>query len=121
MKAILCITGKVVRGKGYGAKLGFPTANLIYPEHLDAKDGVYGGYVNLDGKEFKTAFCVGTQPTSGVRNVEVHLVDAEPGDLYDKEITIQGVTYIRPMLKYNTDKELSDAIGSDVQFVRENL
>lgn len=117
------ITGKVIPGKGYGKKLGFPTANLSYPENISGaiKDGVYGGYVTLKGNTYRTAFCVGTQPMYNVTNVEVHFVDTKLDDLTGQEITVRDITFIRQMEKFNTDAELIAAINNDVQYVRKHL
>lgn len=63
------ITGKVVKGKGEGAKsLGMPTANLEISPYLEEKlssfpNGVY--YVDFkfeNGNNFKGAGCLGTNP-----------------------------------------------------------
>lgn len=115
------ITGEVIKGKGNGKKMGFPTVNLIYPDKSNIRDGVYAGYAYIYDKRYKAAFCVGKQPMNNVINFEAHLVDAELGDMYGKEMTFVATDFIREMKKYNSEQELIQAIEKDVQYVREHF
>jgi len=112
------ITGTVRRGRGEGAKLGFPTANLL-PEPFAAlpADGVYAGRVVFpDGSAWAAAVSVGTPPTfPGARDyVEAHVIDFE-GDLYDQVLTIEFLERLRPQRTFGSLPELTAAIASDVE------
>ena len=94
--ALLCrrprVAGIVHRGRGEGAQLGFPTANVMpVPYAALPADGVYAGRAILeDGIEWAAAISVGTPPTfPDARDyLEAHLVGFE-GDLYDEAITLE--------------------------------
>ena len=53
------ITGRVIKGDGYGRKLGFPTVNLETDTKEILKDGVYAGTAFLDGKKYRAGVVVG--------------------------------------------------------------
>ena len=80
------LEGVVVRGDGRGRELGVPTANLGM-EHgfVLPAEGVYAGEVVLgDGRRFRAAISVGTNPTfEGERDVrvEAHLLRLRRGHL----------------------------------------
>lgn len=105
------ITGMVVRGKGKGAKIGFPTINMKIPrEKLLPLDGVYKVEVVLKDKPYLGAmFC---------RNdlIEVHIVGFK-GNLYRKEVTIQVHRRIRGVEHFTDDTDLIKAIAHDIKIV----
>ncbi len=112
------VSGTVRRGRGEGAGLGFPTANVL-PEPYAAlpADGVYAGRVVFaDGSAWAAAVSVGTPPTfPDARDyVEAHLVDFE-GDLYDQVLTIEFLERLRPQQAFATLADLTAAIAADVE------
>ena len=44
------VEGKVVEGKSLGKKLGFPTANINYLYQISPSNGIYAGWVKVDGE-----------------------------------------------------------------------
>lgn len=116
--SIFEITGRVVEGRRRGRELGFPTANLKLPEDFKGDDGVFGGVVVIGDRRYMAAICVGTQPMTGVRNLEVHCLDANLDDLYGQTITVDAIEFLRPMEKYSTEDELVAAIKRDVAVTR---
>ncbi|MGB3480170.1 MAG: riboflavin biosynthesis protein RibF [bacterium] len=106
------LTGRVVRGKGKGAKLGFPTINIRLPkEKLLPLDGVYKAQVTLNHRVYLSAmFC---------RNnlVEVHIIGFS-GDLYRKKVSVQICRRIRGLERYSDDEALSAAIAQDLEAIR---
>lgn len=111
-------SGTVRRGRGEGAGLGFPTANIL-PEPFAAlpADGVYAGRVVFpDGSAWASAISVGTPPTfPGARDyVEAHLIDFE-GDLYDQTLTIEFLGRLRPQQAFASLPDLTAAIAADVE------
>ena len=112
------VTGTVRRGRGDGAALGFPTANVL-PEPYAAlpADGVYAARVVFDdGSAWAAAVSVGTPPTfPDARDyVEAHLIEFE-GDLYDQTLTIEFLERLRPQRAFASRDDLTAAIAADVE------
>jgi riboflavin kinase/FMN adenylyltransferase len=107
-----------------GRELGFPTANLKPdPEGLIPADGVYAGWLTVDGVTYPAAISVGNNPTfEGVpaRQVEAYVLDQDI-DLYGKTVEVAFVDRVRGMTKFDGIDELIAGIGSDVLRVREIL
>ena len=85
------VDGKVVRGAGRGAGLGFPTANLeVAREMLLPAEGVYAGKATVGGQDHVAAINVGTNPTFGTEplHAEAFLLDFD-GDLFDRPISLE--------------------------------
>lgn len=117
------LTGEVVSGKQLGRTLGFPTANLPFPEELAApKFGVYVSVALVGDKTYMALTNLGVCPSVNGQGVtaEVHLLDFD-GDLYGKEITVAFHAFLRPEKKFTSLEELKAQIGKDVAAVRETL
>ena len=115
--------GKVVRGTGRGASLGFPTANLdILPNQAIPADGVYLTLVYVESKVYRSLTNVGTNPTFGNsrRTIESHLFDLK-GALYGHEIRIEFIGKLRDERKFINPEELARQINLDIQRAKEML
>ncbi|WP_420099849.1 bifunctional riboflavin kinase/FAD synthetase [Corynebacterium sp.] len=131
------VRGVVTRGAGRGgAALGFPTANLYFPDNqaLPA-DGVYAGDLRIlpthkdpvgstvgdmpVDVHMPAAISVGTNPTFGdeTRSVEAFVLDHD-ADLYGRKVTVSFIDHIRGMESYDGLDELVEAIGNDVAATR---
>ncbi|MDP2953257.1 MAG: riboflavin kinase, partial [Chloroflexota bacterium] len=114
------LKGQVVRGEAIGRKLGFPTANLaVNSNQALPADGVYATRAYANDQVLKSVTNIGLRPTFGVheRAVEVFLLDFS-GDLYDKELRIELVGYLRPEKRFNSPAELQSQIQQDVEQTR---
>jgi riboflavin kinase/FMN adenylyltransferase len=111
------VSGTVRHGRGEGAKLGFPTANLVpLPFAALPAAGVYAGRAILeDGVEWAAAISVGTPPSFPEARdyLEAHLVDYN-GDLYDTDIMLEFWERLRDQVAYGSLEELTAAISDDV-------
>lgn len=112
------ITGIVVQGRHVGGKIGFPTANLQVSKDKLLPNGVFGGKVIIDGKEYKTIVNVGSKPTFEISqpSIEAHIIDFS-GDLYGKEITVAITKFLRPIQKFRDTTELVQQLKKDTQSV----
>jgi riboflavin kinase/FMN adenylyltransferase len=112
------VDGRVVRGAGRGADLGWPTANLeIGPRMLMPKDGVYAGIARLPaGPEHVAAINIGTNPTFGAEplHLEAYLLDFE-GDLLGDALSIEFWARLRDEAMFETPQALSAQIAEDVK------
>jgi len=114
----------VVPGERRGRELGYPTANLRPgPEGMIPADGVYAGWLTVDGATYPAAISVGNNPTfEGVpaRQVEAYVLDQD-FDLYGKSVTVAFAEQLRGMVKYSTVDALVDQLGDDVRNTRRVL
>jgi riboflavin kinase/FMN adenylyltransferase len=98
------IGGEVIKGDQIGRTIGFPTANLDinFQHKLIPADGVYAGYVRLNGQHHKAMANIGRRPTVGStrRSVEIHLLDFE-GDLYGQHLHFAVGHRLRDVMKFN--------------------
>ena len=115
------LTGQVVKGKGLGKELGFPTANLRIPESykLIPKNGVYAVRSKLGGKVVSGMMNIGVNPTVDGReqSIEIHFFDFEE-DLYDQTIQVDILDWIREEQKFNSLEELKEQLGRDMETAR---
>ncbi len=116
------ITGKVVRGKGRGRGIGFPTANLVSEVELYPKEGVYAVWVEHQGRRLKGVMNIGYNPTfadTGL-TVEVYILDFDE-DLYGQELKIIFVKRLRSEKSCSGIEELRLLIADDVAAARKIL
>jgi len=108
------LEGIVIYGAQIGRTIGFPTANINYPEEIvKIPYGVY--QASISGK--KAILNWGMKPT--VHNtsgpvVEVHIPDFE-GDLYGQNIKINILKRIRAEKKFSSLNELKTQINKDIE------
>ncbi len=111
-------TAPVIHGKHLGHKLGAPTVNQNIPQKMLIPGyGVYISDCEIDGKHFRAVTNVGVRPTvetDAKVNCESYLLDF-CGDLYEKEITVSFLKYIRPEKRFTSQEELQEQIQKDIQ------
>ena len=118
------ISGLIVKGKGIGKTLEFPTANLHLKEDykLIPKNGVYLVQSIISGKEVFGLTNIGTNPTVGgtYKTIETYFLDYS-NDLYQKEIQLNFIKRIREEKTFESKDALKNAITKDEQFARNYL
>lgn len=118
------LNGTIIRGKGLGKDLGFPTANINIEEEykLIPQNGVYIVSCEIEGQVLSGMMNIGMNPTvNGVsRSIEVHLFDIDK-DLYGKRIQVRFLKKIRVEQKFESLLELSKQLEKDKQFALEFL
>ena len=124
LKRSYSFTGKVVRGKGLGRKIGCPTANIeIDGRKFLPGEGVYAAFTSCDKFKFKVASVMnlGPQPTINPlapSAVEVHLIDQNI-NLYNSKLIIEPLKKIRSQIKFSNLNELSKQIFKDENKAKE--
>lgn len=107
------LEGTVIKGAQLGRTIGFPTANIKYPESIvKIPYGVYSA--RIEGK--RAVLNWGMKPT--VHNtiepvVEAHILNFE-SDLYEKNIKIEILKKIRDEIKFQSLDELKQQIERDI-------
>jgi riboflavin kinase/FMN adenylyltransferase len=110
------LTGKVIKGRQLGRTIGFPTANIqiAEPYKLIPRQGVYVVKCVLDGETVFGMINIGTNPTvdGQTLSVEVHFFNFE-ADLYEREITVSMLQYLREEQKFDSIEALKQQISLD--------
>ena len=117
------LLGKVIRGRGEGRRLGFPTANLDPGECLMPPAGVYAASARVGGDHLPAVLNLGRSPTFGGRRllVETHLLDYGGDPLHGREMEVFFHRAIRSERRFSSAGELARQIARDVQSCREIL
>lgn len=113
------IRGRVSRGAGRGATLGFPTANLAGMETLIPEEGAYAGVAQCGQQRRPAAIHIGPNPTfREMRSkIEVHLIDYS-GDLYGQSLDVDILKRLRGVTAFEDVGDLQNQLEQDVKAVR---
>ncbi|MEN1784198.1 MAG: bifunctional riboflavin kinase/FAD synthetase [Bacteroidota bacterium] len=118
------LSGIVVKGKGLGKTLGFPTANLRIPQSykLVPQNGVYIVRCLVNGEKATGIMNIGTNPTVAGKgqHLEVHLFNISQ-DLYDTEVQVQFLKKIREEQKFASLQDLTEQLQKDKAVAMEYL
>ena len=111
------IEGKVQKGKQLGKKIGFPTANIDIKDYVLACPGVYAvrAKITNNSKIVKGIANLGYRPTFNEKKIllEVHLFNFS-GNLYNKDLTVEFLKFIRKEKKFRNIKQLQRQIKTDI-------
>jgi len=114
---------RVVAGAHRGQQLGFRTANLpLDPNRAIPLDGVYVVWAIVGGMRHPAVANLGASPSfeSNTRLLEVHLLDYDD-DLYGREMTVEFVQRLRPVLRFPNREALVRQIANDAEEARRLL
>jgi riboflavin kinase/FMN adenylyltransferase len=110
------ITGTVVKGKGLGRQLNFPTANIYIEEtyKLIPKQGSYIVSSIIDGNKIYGMMNIGVNPTvdGEKESIEVHFFNFNK-DIYNKKIQIDLLKRIRDEQKFESVDALKKQLAKD--------
>ncbi len=126
---VLC--GRVIQGRGWGRRFGFPTANLALAHGAVLPCGVYAGQTRWAGRPYLAAVSIGTCPTlrsepvpagrgayvPGEHTVEVHLLDFN-GDLTGADLAVAVNEKLREEKRFPSPEDLIAQIKRDLERVR---
>lgn len=115
------VFAEVVHGKGFGRRLGFPTANLEQENVITLPPGIYVVRVCAGIKKYCGVSYIGSRPAfnrrPGAFALEVHILDYR-GNLYGKKITVEFLKKLRSVRLFTDDVLLARAIARDVKMAR---
>jgi riboflavin kinase/FMN adenylyltransferase len=115
------LNGMVVNGKKLGGKIGYPTANIDIKEayKLIPKTGVYVVKSFISNKTIFGMMNIGNRPTvnGSHQTIEVHFFDFNE-DLYDKNLTVELIYFLRNERKFNSLDLLILQLKKDEQTAR---
>ena len=111
------VTGEVVKGKGIGRSLNFPTANVSVEDKIKIipKNGVYCVDVYREGVKYRGMSNIGIRPTfnGDTRTLEAHILMDNLGDMYGEKIKIEFISRIRDEIKFDSSDDLIAQLEKD--------
>lgn len=136
------LEGKTIQGEKVGRTIGFPTLNLDALNQLIPADGVYCGYVWLQGlsqdveapiicmdtkRLSRAIFSIGVRPTfkTSVPKlcIEAHILD--PMDTTREHYDLKAVFYfekkLRDMITFRSSEDLAKHIAKDISLAQKIL
>lgn len=119
------VRGQVRQGRHEGTGFGFPTANVAVTDpYVMPSEGVYAGFVEVDGRAYPAAINMGAPRTfadkADDRFLEANLIGFD-GDLYDRQVAVAFVHYLRPQKRFDSLDELIATVDGNIDWVREHL
>ncbi len=110
------LTGTIIKGKQLGRTIGFPTANIRIREDykLIPKNGVYVVKSTINQQTVFGMMNIGFNPTVASENLslEINYFDFD-ADLYDQELAVSLLKYIRPEQKFDSVDLLKAQLEKD--------
>ncbi|WP_370094302.1 bifunctional riboflavin kinase/FAD synthetase [Winogradskyella sp.] len=112
------INGSVIKGKGLGRTLDFPTANIHIKEtyKLIPQDGVYVVKSVFKGYTISGMMNIGTHPTvdGKTRSIEVHFFNFN-NNIYNHKLRIEFLKRLRSEQKFNSLDDLKIQLREDMR------
>ena len=121
------LMGNVIKGRGKGTELGFPTANIEPHNQIIPAEGVYAGFVSvadaIDGlctlnQKIPAVFSLGRAKTFISDHpllIEAHLLGGGIENLYDKFLAMDFIDFIRGQRRFETEEKLKEQIKQDCE------
>lgn len=111
----LSFVARVIHGAGRGASIGTPTMNVDVADIPHAvQDGIYAGWVWINGAWMQAAFHVGPRPVfHDSRSVEAHVLDANISHA-PEHLHITLLRWLRPVRMFASVELLQEQITSDI-------
>ena len=114
------IRGRVIHGDNIASKLGFPSANIIYPKNkIEIPFGVYYTRVKISNtdKEYDGILNYGSSFRYNINKIktEVHIIDFS-GDIYGENIQISFIAKIRNLMNFENTEKLKQQLSRDKAF-----
>jgi len=111
------ISGKVIKGKKLGRKLGYRTCNIRIKNYVLPMNGIYAVKASIESKKNKylgVAY-LGSRPTFKGKEIflEIYLFGIKK-NLYKKELRVYFLKFIRGDRKFKNSAELIGQMNKDV-------
>ena len=116
------IKGKVIKGYKRGRKIGFPTCNVKLKDYKIPKLGVYSVVVETNDFKKTGIANIGYRPTFNGQSLllEVNIFGINK-NLYNKEIKVNFVSFIRSEKKFKGSEQLKKQIKIDIIQAKKNV
>lgn len=113
--------GTVVHGKRIGTHLGYPTANIEPENDMLPPRGIYAARMRAGHRLYNAAAYIGHRGTfheNEPQVLEVHLIDEKNIDLYDQQVEVSYLEFIRGDQVFDSADELKEQIRNDLNAIR---
>ncbi len=122
LNRLWCIKGKVIKGQRRGRMIGFPTCNIKLNDYIVPKLGVYSVIVETNNFKKKGIANIGYRPTFNGQNLllEVNIFGINK-NLYNKEVNINFIKFIRSEKKFKGLEQLKKQIKIDIIQAKKNV
>ena len=116
------LIGNVIKDRQIGRTIGFPTANILYPQDkFSMQTGVYETRAEIEGVVYKGITNYGARPTfENDRVLTETYFHVFNGDLYGKELKISFVRKLRDVQKFESVDALKKQLEEDIRKVVNN-
>ena len=115
------VEGTVIHGNHVARDLGFPTANVLFPEEcVLPQKGVYISDTFIDGMVFRGITNIGTRPTLTEDEqavVETYMIDLDQ-DIYGFDINVTLLKFVRPEQKFDSVDELVEKVNQNIELAK---
>ncbi|MBI4365640.1 MAG: hypothetical protein HY543_02360, partial [Deltaproteobacteria bacterium] len=113
------IEGAVVRGRGIGKQLGYPTVNCVPENALVPPEGIYVTTATIGERPYPAATYIGRNPTFGGTTlvVETFLLDFA-GEMSADRIEVAFHDRLRDDIRFASREALTAQIAKDVAAAR---
>jgi len=115
------LEGNIIKGRGLGRKIGFPTANVEVDKNKLLPIGIFSGFAFLENSLCKAVTYIGFNPTINkdkkILAIEIYLIDFS-GNIYGKNIKFFFLKKIRDEKKFKNINDLKNQIERDVEYVK---
>jgi len=110
------VSGRVIKGRKRGRKIGFPTCNIKLDDYVLPKLGVYSVKVKTKKFNRKGIANIGYRPTFNGKSLllEVNIFGIKK-NLYKKVIEVDFIKFIRGEKKFKSINELKMQIKKDIK------
>lgn len=113
------VNGTVEHGRKLGRTLGFPTMNVVWPEHkLVPPKGVYISEVTVDGVKYPGISNVGVKPTVSKddRVVLESFLFNYGSEAYGRKVRVEFLEFRRPEQKFGSIDEMKACVDKDIAY-----
>ncbi len=110
------VSGTVIKGKQLGRTIGFPTANIEYPDGVVLpEEGVYITLCKIGDNKYYSITNIGEKPTVSDerKNIETAIGDFD-ADIYGEQIEIEFCKRIRDISKFESLDKLKEQLSKDM-------
>lgn len=114
------IKGTVIQGLHNGRIINYPTANIkVNDDYIIPRNGVYFTYIIINNKKYKSMTNIGVHPTISRLDeaiIETNIFDYNE-DLYNKNVSLEFISFIRDEKKFNSLDELKKQLEKDKNYI----